>query len=107
MKTDRIRFHIPITTPEQVVIRDEIARGLAKEFRAVILSLEEFVKKVDGEYHIFPVSVVEVYLNSMSDKKLKYFKELSSLIAAQIGDSVVLEVGREISYIGTAGTKED
>lgn len=98
----KVKFHIPIVVPEQIVVRDEIAKELAKDAQAVILSLEEGVKEVNGEYHLFPVSVVEVYLENIGDQMLDYFKQVASIIAERVGDSVVLEITKETSYIGTA-----
>ena len=105
--TDKLRLHIPIQTSEQIVIRDEVAKMLSKESNAVVLTFEELVKVVDGTHKLFPVSIVEVYRDKITDDVLNYFKELAVVIASKIGDSVVIEVMRESIYLGTAEPKED
>lgn len=104
---DKVKLHIPINTPEQRVVRDEIAKTLAKSYDAVVLTFTEVVKTVDDRPYLFPTSIVEVYVKKVTDAELNFFKELADVISQVIGDSVVLEVVRESIYIGTAGIKED
>lgn len=105
---DKVKFHIPINTPEQRMVRDEIAKSFSLEFEAVVMKFEELIKFADnGEPLLFPVSVVEVYLDEVTDDLLEFFKEVAEVIADKIGDSVVLEVTRESLYVGTAGIKKN
>ena len=104
---DKVKLYIPINTPEQRVVRDEIAKTLAKSYDAVVLTFTEVVKAIDKQVYLFPTSIVEVYLKEVTDAELDFFKELADVISQAIGDSVVLEVVRESIYIGTAGIKED
>jgi uncharacterized protein with ATP-grasp and redox domains len=99
---NRVRIHIPINTPEQIVVRDEIAKILSRDYKAVIFEFEEIVKVIDGELMSCPFSIVVIYMDSFSDELLSYFKELAVVISKEVGDSVVLEVTRESIYIGTA-----
>ena len=104
---NRVRIHIPIHTPEQMVVRDEIAKILSRDYKAVIFELEEVVKIIDGELTSCPFSIVVVYMDNFSDELLTYFKELAVVISEQVGDSIVLEVTRESIYVGTAEPRED
>lgn len=98
---DKIRFYIPIGTPEQVIIRDEVAKKLSKEY-TIVIGYMDTVRDVDGTPMIFPISKVEVFVEDITDEDLEFFKHLAGLIAAQVGDSVVIEVTRETSYTATA-----
>ena len=104
---DKVKLYVPINTPEQRVVRDEIAKSLAASYQAVILTFTEVCKLVDKEPYLFPVSIIEVYVKKLTDEELNFFKELADVISNAIGDSVVLEVVRESVYIGTAGITED
>ena len=99
---DKVKLYIPINTVEQRVVRDEIAKTLAKSYEAVILTFTEVLMDIDKKICLFPVSIVEVYVKEVTDEQLNFFKDLASVIAKSIGDSVVLEVTRESIYIGTA-----
>lgn len=101
--TNKVRFHIPIHTPEQMVVRDEIARQLMKDYDAVILHLEYSIKLIKGKTVSFPISIVEIYTGDITEELLEYFKELTMIIAKEIKGSVVLEVTRESIYTGTSG----
>lgn len=103
---NRIKIHIPVQTPEQIVIRDEVAKHLSEQF-PTILSYVEFLKKVDGKIKLFPISIVTVYIDEMTDYDLDYFKKLVDVIASKVADSVILEVVRESIFMGTAQPTED
>ena len=104
---DKIRLYVPINTVEQRLVRDEIAKVLAKSYDAVILTFIEVVRMIEGKDYLFPFSIVEVYVKEVTDEQLRFFKDLASVIATNVGDSVVLEITRESIYIGTAEAKED
>ena len=104
---DKVKLHIPIHTPEQIVIRDEIAKTLLLEYEAVVLHLTEHLIIVNDKPMLFPVSIVEVYVKKVTDDELEYFKDLAVIISDAIGDSVTLEVTRESIYHGTTEIRED
>jgi len=104
---NKVKIHIPISTPEQIIVRDEMAKIFSRDYKAVILEHEEVIRLIDGKIKSFPVSIVIVYMDNFSDELLSYFKELAVVIAKEVDDSIVLEVTRESVYIGTAESKED
>lgn len=104
---DKVKLYIPINTPEQRIVKDEIAKILSNSYETVILKFTEVVKTIDREVYLFPISIVEVYVKEVTDGELNFFKNLANIISEAIGDSVVLEVVKESFYIGTAGIKED
>lgn len=111
----KVKLFIPVNTTEQRVVRDEIAKSLASSYEAVTLTFTEVCKIVEGKPYLFPTSIIEVYVKELPNEELNYFKELSNIISEAIGDSVVLEVIKQTTYIGTTitstyigkGIKED
>ena len=99
---NKVKIHIPINTMEQIVIRDEVAKSLTKDYKVVVLSLIEAVKLIDKKPYLFPVSVVTIYIEELTDEDISYFKELTTSISRTTGDNILLEITREILYMGTA-----
>lgn len=100
--SSKIKIHIPINTPEQIIVRDTIAKLLAKESQPVIIKFEELISKVNDESKRFSFSILEIRMEEFDDRDLNDLKELVQIIADKVGDSVVLEVVNESVYLGTA-----
>ena len=104
---NKVNFHIPINTMEQIVVRDEIAKFLMAEYGSVVLHFTEIMVDINREIKLLPVSVVSVYSDEITDNDVKFFKQLAVVISEKIGDSVLLEITKEITYIGTANIEEE
>lgn len=104
---NKVKLTIPIQTPDQIVVRDHLAKILSKDYNAVVIEFSETTKIVDGEILKFPLSTLIIYVNKISDNLLAYFKDFSVLISELIDDSVLLEITSESVYVGTAQPKED
>ena len=104
---NKVNFHIPINTKEQVIVRDEIAKFFMAEYGSVVLHFTEMMVDVNREIKLLPISVVSVYSEKITDNDVKFFKEMAVIISEKVGDSVLLEITKEITYIGTANIKEE
>ena len=104
---NKVNFHIPINTMEQIVVRDEIAKFLMAEYGSVVLHFIEIMVDINREIKLLPVSVVSVYSDEITDNDVKFFKQLAVVISEKVGDSVLLEITKEITYIGTANIEEE
>ena len=103
---NKVKLHIPIHTTEQIVIRDEIAKFLMNEYEAVVLHFTEILTDVAGQVKLLPVSVVSVYTDEITNNDIKFFKELAFVISEKVGEPVLLEITKEIIYVGTANMRE-
>ena len=100
--TDKVKFYIPVGNVLQMAIRDELVKRLAPDYDAVVIHCGQYAKQSKKDTKLCSLSIVEVYVDEVTEIRLEYFKALTDFLSQQIGDSVMVEIIKNIAYIGTA-----